>query len=112
MTGEPPGDFLARRRVAVVASLSILAAVRVFLFAAAFPLFNNVDEKTHFDVVYAYARGRLPAQCAGPYEPGSRGPISTYGSPEYLFTPSDYPGGVFPPPLWSLPQVDRDAAVR
>jgi len=36
------------------------AAVRVLVFSAAFPFFNNVDERRHFDLVIKYAYGDVP----------------------------------------------------
>jgi len=44
----------------LIAGLCIVAAVRIFIFSAAFPFFNNCDEQAHFDMVYKYSRGHLP----------------------------------------------------
>jgi hypothetical protein len=44
---------------------------RVFLFSAAFPFFNNVDEQAHFDTVYKYARGYLPREIAPKFDVGA-----------------------------------------
>jgi len=38
----------------IVLALCVAAACRVFLFSAAFPYFNNVDEPAHFDLVMKY----------------------------------------------------------
>ena len=43
-------------------SLSVFAALRILVFAAAFPLFNNTDERFHFATIEAYARGQLPGK--------------------------------------------------
>jgi hypothetical protein len=43
-------------------AISAFAALRVFLFAAAFPLFNNTDERFHFVTIEVYARGQLPGK--------------------------------------------------
>lgn len=37
-----------------------MACVRVFIFSAAFPFFNNVDEAAHFDLVLKYSHGQVP----------------------------------------------------
>jgi hypothetical protein len=39
----------------------LIATVRVFVFSAAFPFFNNVDERPHVDLVvkYSHAPKRL-----------------------------------------------------
>src|SRR5260221_14308271 len=40
--------------------LCCLAAIHVFIFSAAFPFFNNVDEFLHFDLLVKYSHGHLP----------------------------------------------------
>jgi hypothetical protein len=35
----------------LIAGLCVTAAVRIFVFSAAFPFFNNSDEQAHFDLV-------------------------------------------------------------
>jgi len=44
----------------IVLALCVAAACRVFLFSAAFPYFNNVDEPAHFDLVMKYWHGEMP----------------------------------------------------
>jgi hypothetical protein len=79
-----------------------LAAVRVFIYSAAFPFFNNVDEEPHFDLVVRYSQGMVPrameTTCAEaiPY-------IMLFGSPEYFSPPSAFPDGRIPPPPWTQP---------
>lgn len=87
-------------RIAVL--LCVLCAVRVFVFSAAFPFFNNVDEQSHFDLVCKYSRGHVPAGLDHRGEDASR-LIALYWSPEYLRRPEDLPGGVIPPPRWPVP---------
>ncbi len=48
------------RKIAI--ALSIYAGFRIFVFAAAFPFFNNIDEKLHFLTVRMYAQGHLPGK--------------------------------------------------
>jgi len=43
----------------IAAALCVIAAARVFIFSAAFPFFNNVDEQDHADMVVKYAHGYL-----------------------------------------------------
>jgi hypothetical protein len=54
--------FQTRHERLVIAALCLAAAVRVFIFSAAFPFFNNVDETFHFDLVFKYSRGHLPVE--------------------------------------------------
>ncbi len=72
----------------VVLALCVVAGVRIFLFSAAFPFFNNVDEPSHFDVVYKYAHGHFPRGKEDFSEKSSE-VIATFSSPEYLFASDD-----------------------
>jgi hypothetical protein len=48
------------RELWVVASLAGLAALRILVFASAFPFFHNVDEHHHVDSALRSSRGELP----------------------------------------------------
>jgi hypothetical protein len=49
----------------VVLLLALLAAVHVFIFSAAFPFFNNVDEQIHFDLTVKYSQTHVPRATGG-----------------------------------------------
>ena len=86
----------------IIYLLCALAAVRVFIFSAAFPLINNVDEYAHLDLVVKYSHGDIPRGV----EPISREAMEylvIYGSQEFLWPPRTFPGGKFPPPPWTQP---------
>lgn len=87
-------------------ALCALAALRVFLFSAGFPFFNNVDEGAHFDLVRKYARGHIPTGLE-PYDGDTARAILLFGTPEYLRPPSVFPGGTIPPPRWTLPTAQE-----
>ncbi|HUU51356.1 MAG TPA: hypothetical protein VMW81_10430 [Nitrospinota bacterium] len=89
----------------IIILLVILAAVRIFLFNAAFPFFNNVDEQLHFDMVYKYSIGEIPKKEEVDYSPGSIKLIILYETREYLHKPEKFRGGQFPPPIWNYPFV-------
>jgi hypothetical protein len=74
----------------------------VFLFSAAFPFFNNVDEPAHVDLVHKYARGHVPAGDEH-LDTDTVRDVLLYGSQEYLMSAGQFPDGAFPPPVWSLP---------
>ena len=78
----------------------MLAAVHVFIFSAAFPFFNNVDEANHFDLVVKYSHGHLPR---GPelVSAESMQYIAIFGSPEFLWKTNFVPNGQFPEPPWT-----------
>jgi hypothetical protein len=62
--GIKPVDDIAvssRYERLIIAGLCLAAAIRVFAFSAAFTFFNNVDERAHFDMVFKYSKGHLPA---------------------------------------------------
>src|SRR2546423_4096615 len=79
----------------------MLAALRVFVFAAAFPFFNNVDEQAHLDLVVKYAHGN-PPRGIEPFSAEASEFFAIYSTPEYFVPPTEY-GGQYPPPSWLLP---------
>ena len=88
--------FRSERRLILL--LCLLAALRVFVFAAAFPFFNSGDEDLHFDLVTQYSLGRLP-RTFDTVTDEALSFIVPYASPEFLQTP-DQLTGKFPTPLW------------
>jgi hypothetical protein len=82
--------------------LCLLAAVHVFIFSAAFPFFNNVDEQIHFDLAIKYSQGHVPRGLE-PVSADAVHYIVLYGSPEFVGIPASQPGGTFPPPPWTQP---------
>jgi len=87
----------------IVLAACAMAAVRVFLFAAAFPFFNNVDEQAHVDLVVKYSHGDIP-RGLGPYSPEAADYFAAFRTPEYFRKAEQY-GGEFPPPNW---QISKD----
>jgi len=97
----------ARERRAV-ALLSALAAARVLVHTLAFPLFDNMDEQAHYDLVLAYSRGHVP-HAIEPIRAEAADAIARYGSPEYFTKPEDFPDRHYPRPLWSRPPDEAAA---
>jgi Predicted membrane protein (DUF2142) len=91
--------------------LCAIAAIRVFIFSAAFPFFNNVDEQAHLDLVMKYARDELPHDL-GHYSSESANYISLYGTPEYFTPPQQFKTNDFPAPNWTLPAEHRENVVN
>jgi hypothetical protein len=78
--------------------LCLLAAVHTFVFSAAFPFFNNVDEAVHFDLVIKYANGHLPRGLE-PVSGNSTNFYIAYDSQAYFLPPpSDWK---FPAAAWA-----------
>src|SRR4030095_11750051 len=62
MKGRPPVRSSSSYELWWVIGFCLFAAVRVLFFSAAFPFFNNVDERRLFDLVIKYAEGTRAAQ--------------------------------------------------
>jgi hypothetical protein len=86
---------LVKRCQNVVLILCLLGGLRIFLFCAVFPFFNNVDEGTHFDLIYKYSKGHIFHRGIEKYDAYSAKMFILYGSPEYLF-----PNLQIPKPYW------------
>ena len=103
-TVSPPSATLSkalRREVWWIIVFCLLASLRVFLFSAAFPFFNNVDERRHFDLVMKYAAGHVP-RGAELISPTSLPYLARYASPEFLAPPESFEGGYYGP-FWTHP---------
>jgi hypothetical protein len=94
------GTRMRGERIAIV-FLCLVAAARVCIFSVAFPFFNNVDERRHFDLVTKYGAGHFPR---GPelISPEALPYLAWYASPEFLAAPEDLPDGYYGP-FWTHP---------
>jgi len=84
-----------------VIAFCAIAALRVLVFSAAFPFFNNVDERRHFDLVMKYAYGHVPLGVEL-ISPATLPYLSHYASPEFLAAPESFEGGYYGP-FWTHP---------
>ena len=99
---SPSGTSCELRDRKIVLLLCVLAAIHVFVFSAAFPFFNNVDELMHFDLVFKYSQGEVPRK-KEMISPGAADYVALMNCHAYLAIPAQFPGGRFPPPPWTLP---------
>lgn len=99
---NPPAAISEPRERKIVLLLCVLAAIHIFVFSAAFPLINNVDEQAHFDLAVKYSHGHVP-RTLEPLSRESMQYIVIYGSQEFLWPPETFAGGTFPPPPWTQP---------
>jgi hypothetical protein len=76
---------LIRKNLTVI--LMAIALLRIFVFNAAFPVFNNIDEGAHFDLVLKYSNGYLPTPVNLNYDRESAEFIARNGTFEYLSPP-------------------------
>jgi hypothetical protein len=95
---------IAPREFRIVLLLCLVAALHVFVFAAALPFFNPVDEPAQFDLVLRYSRADIP-HSAGPLNAETLRYIRYYGTLEYLWDENSLPQRKFPPPPWKLPSL-------
>lgn len=96
------GEFkivLARSERLLISFLCVGAALRVFIYSAAFPFFSNIDEDLHFDLITQYSYRHVPRSFDRINEETLNW-VVPYASPEFLFPPERFPGGKFPSPLW------------
>jgi hypothetical protein len=82
--GERIDAFLRRRQTWLVAAMCGLAVMRILVFAAAFPLFNSVDEQDHYEMVHKFAQGYVQGKELPLSDPEMARVFTLYGSPEYL----------------------------
>jgi hypothetical protein len=104
-TASPPAFSESTERKTIFL-LCVLAAIHIFIFSAAFPFFNNVDEQFHFDLVVKYSHGDVPHGLETVSDESVRY-IVLYGSLEYFGNPTNFPDGKFPPPPWTWPQTNE-----
>jgi len=100
-SGESKTFVAAKERVLILL-LCVVAALRVFIYSAAFPFFSNIDEDLHFDVITQYSHAQVPHSFDRLKEETLNW-IVPYASPEFLFAPEHFPDGKFPPALWKEP---------
>jgi hypothetical protein len=91
-----------RSEIKIVCLISLLAAIHVFIFTAAFPFFNSVDEQLHFDLAVRYSQAQIPRGLE-PLSPEAIRYIVLFSSHAYLADPASLPDGKLPPPLWTQP---------
>ena len=89
------------RQCIILLLLCLLAAAHVFVFSAAFPFFNNVDEQIHFDLAVKCSQGHI-LRALEPVSDESVRYIVLYGSPEYLGITTNSADGQLAPP-WKQP---------
>src|SRR5215212_4769514 len=95
-------SFLAVNERVLILLFCIAAALRVFIFSAAFPFFSNIDEDLHFDLITQYSHAQIP-RTFDRLKEETLNWIVPYASPEFLFPPQHFPNGKFPAPLWKEP---------
>ena len=104
-------SFLRAHTRLIVVVLSVFAAARILFFAAAFPIFNNNDERFHLMTIQMYAHGHFPGKELPQSDPEFSKSLILYFSPEYLVSQEELDRNDIRGPLTWLPPQMRDAAV-
>jgi hypothetical protein len=99
---NPPAAPSESRECKIILLLCCVAAIHVFIFSCVFPFFNNVDEQFQFDLVVKYSQGHIPSRLEKLSDESAHY-FTLYNTPEYFNSPTNYPDGRFPPPLWTQP---------
>ncbi|HTV40057.1 MAG TPA: DUF2142 domain-containing protein [Candidatus Sulfotelmatobacter sp.] len=95
-----PVGFKAGSEKKIALLLCTLAAVHVFVFSAAFPFFNNVDEPSHFDLIVKYSHGHIPPG-RETFSPDASAYLTLFSSCAFMGTPANFPNHQMPAPLWT-----------
>lgn len=96
----PPITWRAER--ALVGWLCLLASLHVFIFSAAFPFFNVVDERAHFDLALRYSHGEIPRAVSFASDEAMCY-IVLYNSQFFTGNTNGAQRGELLPPPWKLP---------
>jgi hypothetical protein len=102
-------NLLGKHERLIILCLCLVGAVRIFVFSAAFPVFNNVDEQYHLDLVHKYARGHIPRAGAEDFDYDALKLIALYNSPEYLSESKD---AAVPAPNWTIPNIQNSSELN
>jgi hypothetical protein len=94
----------------IILGLCVCAAIRILVFAAAFPLFNITDEASHFLAIRMFAEGHLPNKELPPPDPEFAKTFILYFSPEYTYTQEYLDRNGPRIPLYQLSPQSQDAA--
>ncbi len=108
-SGESKTFVAAKERVLILL-LCAAAALRVFIFSAAFPFFSNIDEDLHLDLITQYSHRHVPRSFDRINEETLNW-IVPYASPEFLFPSERFSGGKFPSPLWKEPWAKAEPEI-
>ncbi|MGB8112804.1 MAG: hypothetical protein WCF22_03480 [Candidatus Sulfotelmatobacter sp.] len=68
----------------IVILMCVYAGLRILIFTAAFPFFNNIDEQFHFAAIRMYAQGQWPGKDLPHFDFETAKIASLYATPEYL----------------------------
>jgi hypothetical protein len=92
-------------------AMSALAAIRIVLFAAAFPLTNIVDERFHLMTIRMYAQGVIPGKELPRIDTDFAKTLILYWSPEYSQPQEVINADGLTRPPYALAAAERNSAL-
>jgi len=111
-TGAGVDAFVRTHADRIAIALCLFAALRILIFAAAFPLFNTLDEKLHFLSIRTYAQGHLPGKELPLFDSEFARSSLPYWSPEYDRSAEFIEQNGLNQPLYRLAPPLRDVAME
>jgi len=104
--------FLKRKQTWIAGAMCCFALMRILIFAAAFPLFNNVDEQFHYEMVYRFAHGYMPEKELPRIDPEMARVFTLYGTSEYFTSQQLLRSAHMDTPIAGLPAQIREVQYR
>ena len=104
--------FLKRKQTWIAGAMCCFALIRILIFAAAFPLFNNVDEQFHYEMVYRFAHGYMPEKELPRIDPEMARVFTLYGTAEYFNSEQLLRSAHMDTPIAGLPAQTREVQYR
>jgi hypothetical protein len=111
-TGSRVDSFVRVHAGRIAVALCLFAVARIWIFAAAFPLFNTLDEKLHFLSIRMYAQGHLPGKGLPLFDNEFARSSLPYWSPEYDHSPDFIRRNGLSQPLYRLTPQARGLAME
>lgn len=103
--------FVRAHASRIAITLAIFAALRILVFAAAFPLTNNTDERFHLMTIQMFAQGQIPGEELPRVNPEFARTFLLYWSPEYNHSKENLQRSGVVGPLYALPPEAQNSAL-
>jgi hypothetical protein len=100
--------FLRANRAWIVVFCCCYATFRILIFAAAFPLCNQVDEQDHYEMIYRYSHGYAPESTLPRADPELARVFTLFGSPEFFHSKEELQAFHRNVPIAALPPALKE----
>lgn len=103
--------FVRAHASRIAVALAVFAALRILVFAAAFPLANNTDERFHLMTIQMFAEGQIPGEDLPRINPEFARTFLLYWSPEYNHSKESLNRSGVAGPLYAIPPQAQNSAL-